>query len=519
VIRIGALFILLLIAPAHAQTVAVPPGFDPHLITDVYATALAFMAPRTLEPVAVSQLTIWGLRGLTALDPDLMAELSDGRLSLTLRDRELVTVPLPAEGDVNGWAGIATQLAVAAAGTSVPVRRAGTQGVVQNFFDELFNHLDPYSRYVPPRDAGEDRERRVGQAGVGLRLTRRGSAIVVVEAIVDGPGAVAGIRPGDTIASVDGQSTQGKDAATVMGWIAGPEETGLTVVWRGRDGRPRSAELERAVVPPETVFAQRSGEALVIQITAFNRSTDSHLALAVEQGLAGPRPPEGIVLDLRGNRGGLLRQAVTAADTLLPAGVVAITAGRDPEATRVWRSNAGQLAGDVPVVVVVDGRSASAAEILAAALADRGRGVVIGSSTLGKGLVQTIAPLPDGGELFVTWSRVLAPRGWPIQGLGVLPQVCTSLGQDALSWQLAALAQGRQTMAKALEIHRAARAPLQPAEILAIRSACPAAEGGEADLDTARLLIHDPAAYAAALLPPFGNSGQVSTVSGQAATR
>ena len=152
---------------------------------------------------------------------------------------------------------------------------------------------------------------------------------------------------------------------------------------------------------------------------------------------------------------------------------------------------------------MVDGRTASAAEILAAALADRGRGVVIGSSTLGKGLVQTIAPLPDGGELFVTWSRVLAPRGWPIQGLGVLPQVCTSLGQDTLSWQLAALAQGRQTMAKALEAHRAARAPLPPAQILAIRNACPAAEGRESDLDTARLLIHDPAAYAAALLPPL----------------
>ena len=166
------------------------------------------------------------------------------------------------------------------------------------------------------------------------------------------------------------------------------------------------------------------------------------------------------MLDLRGNRGGLLRQAVAAADTLLPAGVVAITAGRDPAATRVWASNSGELAPEIPVVVMVDGRSASAAEILAAALADRGRGVVIGSSTLGKGLVQTIAPLPDGGELFVTWSRVLAPRGWPIQGLGVLPQVCTSLGQDTLSWQLAALAQGRQTMTKALETHRAARAPL-----------------------------------------------------------
>ena len=107
------------------------------------------------------------------------------------------------------------------------------------------------------------------------------------------------------------------------------------------------------------------------------------------------------------------------------------------------------------------------------------------------------------GELFVTWSRVLAPRGWPIQGLGVLPQVCTSLGQGTLSWQLAALAQGQQPMAQALETHRAARAPLQPAQILAIRNNCPAAEGREADLTRHAQLIHDPAAYAAALLPPL----------------
>ena len=517
-IRIGTLFVLLFILPAHAETVAVPPGFDPQLITNVYATALAFMAPRTLEPVAVSQLTIWGLRGLTALDPELTAGPRDGKLRLATRDHELAALPPPAESDINGWAGTATTLALAAAGTSAPVRRAGTQGVVQSFFDELFNHLDPYSRYVPPRDAGEDRERRIGQAGAGLRLVRRGAAIVVVEAIADGPGALAGIRPGDTIVSVDGQSAQGKDPATVANWIAGPEETHCSVAWRGRDGRLHSADIERAVVPPETVFVQRVSESLVIQVTAFNRGTDGHLAQAIEQGLAGPRPPEGIVLDLRGDRGGLLRQAVTAADTLLPAGIVAITAGRDPEATRIWRSTSGELAGAIPVVVLVDGRSASAAEILAAALADRGRGVVVGSSTLGKGLVQTIAPLPDGGELFITWSRVLAPRGWPIQGLGVLPQVCTSLGQDTLSWQIAALAQGRQTMAKALESHHAARAPIQPAQILALRNACPAAEGREADLDTARLLIRDPAAYAAALLPPLTSDGALSTASGQAAT-
>jgi carboxyl-terminal processing protease len=197
---------------------------------------------------------------------------------------------------------------------------------------------------------------------------------------------------------------------------------------------------------------------------------------------------------------------------LLPAGVVAITAGRDPDANRVWRSAHGELTGTIPVVVLVDGRTASAAEILAAALADRGRAVVLGSSTLGKGLVQTIAPLPDGGELFVTWSRVLAPRGWPIQGLGVLPQVCASLGPESLVRQLAELTEGRDPMAPAVTAERAERAPVSPNQVLAIRNACPAAEGRDSDVEAARALIHDPASYAAALLPPLHDRSETTSV-------
>jgi carboxyl-terminal processing protease len=165
--------------------------------------------------------------------------------------------------------------------------------------------------------------------------------------------------------------------------------------------------------------------------------------------------------------------------------------------------------------VLVDGRTASAAEILAAALADRGRAVVVGSSTLGKGLVQTIAPMPDGGELFITWSRVLAPRGWPIQGLGVLPQVCSSLGQGSLNFQLATLGGGKDAMAPAVAAERAARAPLTPVAILAIRNACPAAVGRDADFDVARVLIRDPASYAAALLPPIHEDAEFSGISVQ----
>ncbi len=141
---------------------------------------------------------------------------------------------------------------------------------------------------------------------------------------------------------------------------------------------------------------------------------------------------------------------------------------------------------------------------MAAALADLSRGVVVGSSTLGKGLVQVITRLPDGGELYVTWSRVLAPRGWPIQSLGVVPQLCTSAGPLDTGRMLADLAAGKQDMAAALAASRAARAPLPVERALKIRADCPAGEGGDWDLEAARFLATHPAAYRAALLPASG---------------
>ena len=288
---------------------------------------------------------------------------------------------------------------------------------------------------------------------------------------------------------------------TVMDLLEGDEDTVVQVTWRTRDGKVRESQTPRELVPPETVFSEMVGNILLVRISGFSSTTDSHLLLVLRDAFGGGRPVDGIIVDLRGNRGGLVRQAVSAADILLPPGIVAITAGRAPEANHVWRSYADELGEDIPVVVVVDGRTASAAEILAAALADRGRAVVVGSSTLGKGLVQTIAQMPDGGELFVTWSRILAPLGWPIHGLGLLPQVCTSRGMDVVRRQLEALAAGRNNMGPDISAHRKARAPLTAARIQTIRNACPPAEGREVDLDAARALIANPVAYETALLP------------------
>lgn len=503
--RLGLLLVLLLIASAAQAGPAVSaPGFDAVLATQVYATALGFIAPRTLEPIGVPQLTVWGLRGLSALDPNLVSDETAGQFVLGTAGRVIYAGAPPPEPSPQAWATVAVAVTQAGWRVSPALRRAGTQRIFQSFFNEMFNHLDPYSRYVRPERAAEEEAQRQGSAGAGMTLTKLHGAVLVDTIDPNGP-AAADLHRGDRIISVDEKAAAGQQAATVAGWLAGPDGSTVQIAWRTREGRLRQADIVRAVTPPRTVFPARVADMLLLQLTGFSRNTDVSFVEPIAQALDSNRPPQGLVIDLRGNRGGLLIEAVTVADALLPAGVVAIEQGRDPAANRVWRSASGELARDVPVVVLVDGRTASAGEILAAALSDRGRAVVVGSSTLGKGLVQTFTTLPDGGELFVTWSRVLAPLGWPIQGLGVLPQVCTSRGEAALDRQLQSLSGGAQPMAAAIERARSARAIVPPAEIVAIRNACPAAEGSELDLDAAHFLIDNPAAYAAALLPPMGH--------------
>ncbi len=473
-----------------------------------FNAGLTFMAPRTLEPVPVPQLVAWGLHGLTAIDPRLDTEQTDEAIRLHLEAQVIGSFALPQAEDIGGWAHLAGDICSAAFGVSPVIRQAGTTGVVHSFFDEVFNHLDPYSRYEAPEDAGEARDRRGYEAGGGLTLGLRGGAVIVREATGGGPAALAGIRAGDRIVAVDGQSVAGQTLETVIGWIDGPDQSSVTLTWQRGRGKQRDSELKRAMVPPESVFVQRAGSIEIIRITNFNSTTAGHTQAALEDALLPQRHFDGLVLDLRGNRGGLLRQSIEVADLFLPEGVIAVTAGRDPSSSHVWRSANAALAPGLPVVVLVDGRTASAAEILAAALADRGRAVVVGSSTLGKGLVQAILPMPDGGELFVTWSRVLAPLGWPLQGLGVMPQVCTSVGTDDIAQEKKSLEAGVAPMEKPVASERAARLPIPAAQIVALRAPCPAAEGRDQDTEVAQWLIAHPAAYATALLPPVRQQAQ-----------
>jgi carboxyl-terminal processing protease len=517
-IRPLLLLVILGWGAASAAASSVPHVYQPVLFAQIAATALAFIAPRSLDPVSVRQLALWGLQGMASLDPRLTiehrkgpADSKAGSLVLLIAStngtaRELFAHPAPADDDAISWGSETSSLTQAAWDMSDPLRRAGQARMVSAYFEEIFTHFDPYSRYVPPIEAAADRIRRNGRGGVGLTVETRSGAFVIAAVQLGGPAAEAGVVVGERILAVDQQTIQGADQQALTALLAGPEGTPVTLTLRGRDGKPRPVAMERALLPPETVSARYQDGMLVIRVTSFAANTAGRIAQEIIRGAGDgisppPVPVSGIVLDLRGNRGGLLRQAVAAAAMLLSDGTVAITIGRDPAAAHDYRADGRDLSSGLPVVVLVDGGTASSAEILAAALADQRRAVVVGSGTLGKGLVQTLAPLPDGGELVLTWSRVLAPRLWPIQGLGVLPQLCTSLGAAATARQIEQLGEGRQLMAAALLRHRAARPSTPPAEVLDIRAPCPSGEGNVHDLSAARALLVSPSRYAAALLP------------------
>ncbi len=473
----------------------------------VLTEAQAVVLERHLDPARPRDLALWSLRGLAVLDSRLTAELRQGELRLAAEDRHLASRPVPPDLDMTtpdraavGVASLLGALYHAAWEYSPRIRRAGADRLLSSGFEELFNHLDPYSRYVSPQEARAARERRVGQSGLGLRIAAQGEALVIAAVSRDGPAAEAGIRRGDRLLAIDGRPVSGNDPGRAAALLEGPEGSEVTLTL-AQGSRRRTVRLTRLVVPPETLEVQRQDDILWLRLSGFSAATDQSLAIALSDSFAS-RPPRGVVLDLRGNRGGLLSQAVAVADAFLEGGEVARTEGRHPDAARRYIAAGRDLALGRPVVVLVDGRTASAAEIVAAALAERWRAVVVGSATQGKGLIQLVAPLSNKGELLVTWSRVLAPTGWPIQGLGVLPAVCTSLGPQALARSMVQLHAGEAPMARALARHRAARAPVLASEIAALRDSCPPAEGRAVDVQLARQLIDNPLAYRAALAAP-----------------
>ena len=309
------------------------------------------------------------------------------------------------------------------------VEKPDNSKLIEGAITGMVTSLDPHSRYMNDKAWTEMQETTSGEfGGLGIEVTMEDGLVKVVSPIDDTPASKAGIMSGDLISKIDGDAVQGMTLEQAVNKMKGPVDTKtkLTIVRKGADA-PLDVAITREIIHVRPVrFHVENGDIGYIRVTSFNEQTTDGLKKAIAS-ISRDVPPEklaGYVMDLRNNPGGLLDQAVSVSSAFLQRGEVVSTRGRNPEETQRFTAHGGDLIKGKPLVVLINGGSASASEIVGGALHDHKRATIIGTRSFGKGSVQTIIPLGTGnGALALTTARYFTPSGKSIQAQGVNPDI------------------------------------------------------------------------------------------------
>ncbi|MGN6148932.1 MAG: S41 family peptidase, partial [Rhizomicrobium sp.] len=308
--------------------------------------------------------------------------------------------------------------------------------LVENAIGGMLTNLDAHSSYFDPKTFADMTVKTEGEyGGVGVVIQSDSGAIKAVAIIDDAPAQKAGLKANDTILQIDGTPITGFKLDDVQKKMRGPSGTKVTLtISRTGVKEPFDIKLVRAQVPVEPVTSKRQGSVGYIKVPAFNDHTDSGVQAAVAKLKKEIGPGiKGYIIDLRDDGGGVLDQAIAVSDDFLEGGEILSMRGRRPEDTERFDAHAGDITGGKPVIVLVNGGTASASEIVAGALQDHKRARIVGTTSFGKGSVQTIIPLNNGedGALHMTTARYYTPSGRTIQAEGIVPDVVVSQGNDA----------------------------------------------------------------------------------------
>jgi carboxyl-terminal processing protease len=308
------------------------------------------------------------------------------------------------------------------------VEKPDDSKLIEGAVNGMLNGLDPHSSYLDPKNFRDMQIQTRGEfGGLGIEVTMEDGLIKVVAPIDDTPAAKAGIRAGDVITHLDDEAVQGLTLNQAVEKMRGAPNTKITlkVVRKGVD-KPLDIAIVRDVILVRPVRSKVEDDVGYIRITQFNDQTTEGLKKAIKD-LTDQIPADklkGFVLDLRNNPGGLLDQAISVSDAFLERGEIVSTRGRDPDETQRFNARPGDLIKGKPVIVLINGGSASASEIVAGALQDHKRATLVGTRSFGKGSVQTIIPLgPGNGALRLTTARYYTPAGRSIQAKGIVPDI------------------------------------------------------------------------------------------------
>ncbi|MDG1289608.1 MULTISPECIES: S41 family peptidase [Lentibacter] len=300
--------------------------------------------------------------------------------------------------------------------------------LIEAAINGMLTSLDPHSSYLSPEDAEGMKVQTSGEfGGLGIEVTQEEGFVKVVSPIDGTPADEAGVESGDFITHVDGESLLGLTLDQAVEMMRGPvgSEIVITVAREGED-EPLEISIIRDTIKLTAVRSRVEGTSVVLRVTTFNRQTSPNLASGIKEQIeeaGGMDKVNGFILDLRNNPGGLLTEAIAVSDAFLESGEIVSTRGRNPEDGERYNATAGDLTGGKPIVVLINGGSASASEIVAGALQDHRRAIVVGTKSFGKGSVQTVMPLRGEGAMRLTTARYYTPSGRSIQALGVSPDI------------------------------------------------------------------------------------------------
>ncbi len=300
--------------------------------------------------------------------------------------------------------------------------------LIEAAIDGMLTSLDPHSSYLSPDDAAQMRVQTRGEfGGLGIEVTQEEGFVKVVSPIDGTPADEAGVEAGDFITHVDGESVLGLSLDEAVTLMRGPvgSEIIITLVREG-ESEPFDVSIIRDTIKLTAVRTRTQGDTVVLRVTTFNDQTFSNLESGLKEQIeeaGGIDKINGIVVDLRNNPGGLLTQAIRVSDAFLEKGEIVSTRGREVQDGERFNATPGDLAEGKPIVVLINGGSASASEIVAGALQDHRRAIVVGTKSFGKGSVQTVMPLRSDGAMRLTTARYYTPSGRSIQALGVSPDI------------------------------------------------------------------------------------------------
>ena len=306
------------------------------------------------------------------------------------------------------------------------VEEISDQKLIESAINGMLTSLDPHSSYLDSKDFKYMNEQTSGKfGGLGIEITMEQGVVKIVSPIDDTPAFRAGLKPGDYITNIDGETIIGMTLNEAVDKMRGKPGTKVKLTIRRINEKPFDITLKREEIKTQSVKSElKDGNILYLRISSFSEDVAEDIKKAYTKAQKSASTPlKGIVLDVRNNPGGLLDQAVAVSSLFLDKGEVVSTRSRSEEDTLRYSAKGGDITSGLPIVVIINNGSASASEIVAGALQDHKRAVVIGEKSFGKGSVQTVIPLGNGGAMRVTTARYYTPSGRSIQATGIEPDI------------------------------------------------------------------------------------------------